>query len=147
MNMTEENFSPEQSLQLIRSMIDKTKQSMSDDSMYFLVWGWITFIACTGQFLLKHVYNYEKHYQVWWIIVVGIIFSTYKGMREGKKQKVRTYIDDSMRYLWIGMGIGFFVLSMILSKIGWGSAVFPFFMLLYGLGTFCLLYTSPSPRD
>ena len=134
--MTEENFSPEQSLQLIRSMIDKTKQSISDDSMYFLVWGWITFIACTGQFLLKHVYNYEKHYQVWWLIVVGIIFSTYKGMREGKKQKVRTYIDDSMRYLWIGMGIGFFVLSMILSKIGWGSAVFPFFMLLYGLGTF-----------
>ena len=135
-SMTEENFSPEQSLQLIRSMIDKTKQSISDDSMYFLVWGWITFIACTGQFLLKHVYNYEKHYQVWWLIVVGIIFSTYKGMREGKKQKVRTYIDDSMRYLWIGMGIGFFVLSMILSKIGWGSAVFPFFMLLYGLGTF-----------
>ena len=134
--MTEDNFSPEQSLQLIRSMIDRTKQDMSGNSIYFLVWGWITFIACTGQFVLKHIYNYERHYQVWWLIVVGVIFSIYRGITDDKKQKVRTYIGDSMSYLWIGMGIAFFVLSMILSVIGWGSSVFPFFMLLYGLGTF-----------
>ena len=134
--MAEENFSPEQSLQLIRSMIDKTKQDMSDNSIYFLVWGWITFIACTAQFVLKHIYAYEKHYQVWWLIIVGVVFSVYKGITDDKKQKVRTYIGDSMSYLWIGMGIAFFVLSMILSKVGWGSVVFPFFMLLYGLGTF-----------
>ena len=34
------------------------------------------------------------------------------------------------------MGITFFIVSMILTKIGWGSTVFPFFMVLYGLGTF-----------
>lgn len=45
-------------------------------------------------------------------------------------------MGESMKYLWIGMGISYFVLSMILSKIGWGSAVFPFFIMLYGLGTF-----------
>lgn len=134
--MAEENFSPEQSLHLIRSMIDKTKQDMSDNSIYFLVWGWITFIACTAQFVLQHIYAYEKHYQVWWLVIVGVIFSVYKGITDDKKQKVRTYIGDSMSYLWIGMGIAFFVLSMILTRIGWGSVIFPFFMLLYGLGTF-----------
>ena len=67
--MTEENFSPNKACRLIQSMISKTKQDMSDNSIYFLVWGWITFIACTGQFVLKHIYNYEKHYQVWWLII------------------------------------------------------------------------------
>ncbi len=134
--MKDENFSPQQSLQLIQSMIDKTKQDMSDSSIYFLVWGWITFIACSGQFVLKHIYKYEKHYQVWWLIVIGVVFSIYYSIKEEKTSKVKTYTSDSIKYLWIGMGICYFVLSMILSKVGWNTAVFPFFIMLYGLGTF-----------
>lgn len=134
--MSEEKFSPEQSLQLIHSMISKTKQDMSDNGIYFLVWGWLTFIACLGQFVLKHIYNYEKHYMVWWLIVVGIAFSVIYSIKEEKKRRVRTYISDSLKWLWIGMGISYFVLSMILSKMGWNTTVFPFFIMLYGLGTF-----------
>ncbi len=134
--MKEENLSAEQSLQLIRTMIIKTKQEMSDNTIYFLVWGWITFIACTGQFVLKHIYQYERHYLVWTLILAGIVFSVYKGIKDDKKEKVKTYVGDSMKYLWMGMGISFFVLSMILSKLGWDTIVFPFFILLYGLGTF-----------
>ena len=134
--MAEERFSPEQSLHLIRSIISKTKQDMSDNSIYFLVWGWITFIACTGQFILKHIIKYEQHYQVWWLVIIGIVFSIYAGSKADKIKRVRTYIGDSMKHLWVGMGISYFVLSMILTKIGWGSAVFPFFIMMYGLGTF-----------
>ncbi len=134
--MREEKFTPEQSLELIRSMISKTREDMSDNGIYFLVWGWITFIACVGQFILKNVYKYEHHYIVWSLVIVGIIFSIYQGMKDGRKQRARTYVGESMKYLWMGMGISFFVLSMILSKLGWGTVVFPFFILLYGLGTF-----------
>lgn len=134
--MQQENFSPEQSLQLIRSMISKTKQDMSDNSIYFLVWGWITFIACAGQFVLKHIVKYEQHYQVWWLIAIGVAFSIYNGIKQGKTQRARTYVGDSMKWLWMGMGMSYFVLSMILTKVGWDSAVFPFFIMLYGLGTF-----------
>jgi hypothetical protein len=134
--MSEENFSPHESLRLIQSMITKTKQDISDNSIYFLVWGWITFVACTGQFVLKHIYNYEKHYIVWLLIVVGIVFSIWYSNKEQKTRKVKTYVGDSIKYLWIGMGIAYFVLSMILSKLGWDTSVFPFFIMLYGLGTF-----------
>jgi hypothetical protein len=134
--MKEENLSPEQSLQLIQSMISKTKQAMSDNSIYFLVWGWITFIACVGQFILKHIFSYEKHYLVWLLVIVGIIFSIYQGRKEDKTIRVRTYIDESMKPLWGGMAISFFVLGMILTRLGWGTVVFPFFIMLYGLGTF-----------
>jgi hypothetical protein len=134
--MTEENFSPQESLRLIQSMITKTKQDISDKSIYFLVWGWITFIAFTAEFILKHIYQYEKHYQVWWLVVVGVAFSVWYGKKEGKNRTVQTYIGDSIKYLWIGMGIAYFVLSMILSRSGWDKTVFPFYILLYGLGTF-----------
>lgn len=88
--MAEEKFSPEQSLQVIQSMINKTKLDMSDNSIYFLIWGWITLIACTGQFILKHFVKYEKHYMVWLLILVGIAFSIYNGIKESKTQKVKT---------------------------------------------------------
>lgn len=134
--MTDQNFSPQESIRLIQSMITKTKQDISDNSIYFLVWGWISFIACTGQFVLKHLMDYERHYLVWWLVVPGIIFSIWQGYRDGKKQVVSTYIGESIKSLWLGMGICYFVLSMILTKMGWDTVVFPFFIMLYGLGTF-----------
>jgi hypothetical protein len=134
--MTEENFSPQESLRLIQSMISKTKQDISDSSIHFLVWGWITFIACIGQFVLKNIYHYDKHYLVWLLSIIGIIFSNWYNFKEEKARKVKTYIGESIKHLWIGMAIAYFVLSVILTKIGWNTQVFPFFILLYGLGTF-----------
>lgn len=134
--MTEENFSPQESLRLIQSMINKTKQDISDSSIHFLVWGWITFIACTGQFVLKNIFNYEKHYLVWLLSIVGIIFSNWYSFKEEKTRKIKTYVGDSIKHLWIGMAIAYFVLSILFTKIGWNTQVFPFFILLYGLGAF-----------
>lgn len=134
--MTKENFTPEQSLQLIQTMISKTKQNMSDNSIYFLVWGWLTFIACTGQFVLKNIFQYEKHYMVWTVIIIGVAFSIYQGRKEDTSIKAKTYVDENMKHLWAGMAISFFVLGMILTRLGWGTVIFPFFIMLYGLGTF-----------
>jgi hypothetical protein len=134
--MPEEIFSPQESLQLIQSMIAKTRKNMSDNSKHFLLWGWITFICCTGQFILKNLMNYENHYLVWLLILPAAAISAYFGIKDGKKKEATTYIGDSMKYLWMGMGISYFVLSMILSRMGWNTNIFPFFILLYGLGTF-----------
>jgi len=134
--MQEENFSPQDSLELIRSMIRKTQKDMGDNSSHFLLWGWVTFVACISQFVLKHIFDYEKHYLVWLVIFPAMIIAAWLGIRDHKKQKASTYIGDSMKYLWMGMGISYFVLSAIFSRMGWGNQVFPFFMLLYGLGTF-----------
>jgi hypothetical protein len=135
--MAEEKFSPEQSLQLIQSMISKTKQSMSDNSIYFLVWGWLTFIACIGQFVLKHIYDYEKHYMVWLLLVIGIVFTVYQGIKDEKKVTARTYVDESMKNLWMGMGICFVVqAAMVFFNLSLGVTILPFYIMLYGLGTF-----------
>jgi apolipoprotein N-acyltransferase len=48
-----------------------------------------------------------------------------------------TYVGDSMKYLWIGIGISFFVLSIIISQTpGSWYIAYPFFIMFYGLGTF-----------
>ena len=134
--MAEENFSPQESLQLIQSMIAKTRKDMGDNSIHFLLWGWVTFAACVAQFVLKNICHYQKHYLVWMLVIPTALISAYLGIKESKKREAISYIGDSMKYLWMGMGISYFVLSMLLSRMGWQTNVFPFFILLYGLGTF-----------
>lgn len=134
--MEQENFSPQESLKLIETMIAKTRRDMGDNSSQFLLWGWVTFAGFIGQFILKNVFAYQKHYLVWLVTLPTVFISIYLGNKHQRLQKVNTYLGDSMKYLWMGMGISFFVLSIIFSRMGWSNSVFPFFILFYGMGTF-----------
>lgn len=133
----EENFTPQQSLQLIQSMIGKAKARLSANSIYFLLWGWVTFAAIIGQFLLKVVFQYKHHYLVWFITIPTAILSIVYTGRTHTRRPVKTYVGESMGYVWTGIGISFCVLSVIITNSdgGWAKA-WPFFILFYGLGTF-----------
>jgi predicted permease len=81
--MDQENFSPRQSLELIETMISKAKNSVADSSVYFLLWGWVVFVACITQYILKNVVKYERHDQAWFLVIIGIVGSIYLGIKEG----------------------------------------------------------------
>jgi hypothetical protein len=133
----QENLSPQESLQLIQSMISKAKSNLEENRFYFLLWGWVTFAAIITQFLLKVVVRYQYHYAVWLITIPTAIATMVYISRSASKENVRTYVGESMSHLWTGLGISFFVLSFIItnSKGGWVHA-WPLFILFYGLGTF-----------
>lgn len=131
-----DQLTPIQSIELIQSMISKTKRSLKENSFYFLFWGWLAFGALLVQFLLKAVLHYPHHYLVWLVTIPAVFVTVWYG-RKHERRSARTYLGDSMGQLWMGIGISFFVLSIIISAgpSGWLYA-YPFFILFYGLGTF-----------
>ena len=137
METADPGFSPLQSLQLIQSMIAKTKADLSDNRFYFLLWGWVSFMAILTQFLLKVVLGYKHHYIVWLITIPAVVITIVYSLRRNNKRVVKTFVGESMTYVWTGIGISFFVLSFIITNAegGWINA-WPFFILFYGLGTF-----------
>jgi hypothetical protein len=132
----EDNLSPQQSLHLIAAMIEKTKGQLYENRFYFLLWGWVTFIAIVSQFLLKVVFHYEHHYLVWIVVFPAVILTIIHTSKRNRERRVRTYVGTSMGYLWTGIGISFFILSFIISNSGGWLNAYPFFILFYGLGTF-----------
>ena len=88
--MQNENFSPEDSIRVIQAMIEKTKFTVADNSYYFLLWGWLVFIGCIGQFVLKVLVQYPYHYLIWNITFIGIIFSIYHGVKGRGQKKAKT---------------------------------------------------------
>jgi hypothetical protein len=134
----EDNFSPQQSLQLIQVMIDKAKANISENKFYFLFWGWLTFIAILSQYVLKVLIGYRHHYLVWLVVIPAVIITIVHTSRQNKQRHARTYVGESMGSLWNGIGISFFVMSFIINSKGgegWMNS-YPFFILFYGLGTF-----------
>jgi hypothetical protein len=130
----EKEMSPQESLSLISSMIEKTRHTFSDSSQYFLLWGYAVFLASVAQYIMISV-NYEKSYMAWWIIIPALAVHFVLVARESKREKVSTYISEANGYLWMGIGFCFAVLSLVFAKVGW-QYCFPFYVLFYALGTF-----------
>ena len=135
MKNNENDFSPQESLVLIRSMIETTKNSISDKSHYFLLWGWAVFIGCVLQYYLKVIINYPQHYYAWYITPVALIIFIIFLIRDRKKEQVTTFIDEASKYLWTALGFSFFALGFIFSRMGW-QYCYPIYILLYGVGTY-----------
>lgn len=133
--MEEEKFSAEESLQLIQSMIDKTKNTVADDSFYFLLWGWLVFAACFIQFVLKVIVKSPYHYTAWLLMFVGIIFSIIHGRNENKNRKVKTYVEELLNYLWISIFFSYILFGFIFARYGWENC-YAFYMGLYAIGSF-----------
>ena len=83
----ESNFSPQESLRLIHSMIEKSKANLRDNRFYFLLWGWVTFLAILSQFVLKVVLHYERHYFVWLAVIPAVIITIIYSARKKRKDR------------------------------------------------------------
>jgi hypothetical protein len=128
-------FSPDESLKLIQDMIGKSKAQINDNGYYFLMWGWLVLLSALLQYVLFVWVKVNWHYMAWLLIIPAMVFTIVRSIRQEKKRAVVTYVDESMRALWKGIGISFNAMMAIFFIIGWQQA-YPFFVLAYGTGTF-----------
>lgn len=123
-------------LAYIEEMIATAKGNLSDSSIYFLIWGWLVFIAAVCNYYLLEIQQSVNHWLPWPILMsLGAVISIGVGIKRGKKQTVVTKIDKMVRSLWLGFTITLFVVLGGLGVLG-PKVVYPFFMALYGMGTF-----------
>ena len=131
-----QEFTAEQSLAVIQSMIQKTKEEVASNSFYFLLWGWLVFIAAILHFGLMKFTDFEYPYLVWNLMWIGIIVSIVKGIRESKKARVKTYIGETMKYFGICMAILYSSLAFIFGSFGIWQYSYPIYILIYAAACF-----------
>src|SRR4051794_25044026 len=88
MDTSSKDFSPQESLQLIKSMIDTTKASIGDKSHFFLIWGYATMIGCVIQYYLMVVVQYPRHYYAWFVTPVALLIHVIFLRKDKKEEKV-----------------------------------------------------------
>ena len=132
-------FTPEQSFQLIESMINTAKNRFVENGHMYLVWGWAVFICSIAQFVLLHFLHYDKHYMVWLVAIPVTVYMVYYIRRKHKKITVVTYSDSLVGYVWITFGVVIFLISWVIGIVmGGGYFVYiaPLTLALYGMPVF-----------
>lgn len=134
--MQQENFSPEQSLQLIDTMINKAKNQFSENGFLYLLWGWVILICALGHFMLLQLDITEHPEMIWASTWLVVIFQVIYLSKRKKKEKVKTYSDEIMAYVWISFVVCLFLVGFILGKEKLFVYMYPLFLVLYGIPTF-----------
>jgi hypothetical protein len=133
-NMEEKDFSPEASIALIQAMIGKTKTNISNNSFYYIFWGWLVFTAALVQYIsIKVDYPYGSN--IWLLMPIGAVVTIIYSIKNRRNKIVKTHIDGFLKYLWIGFGLALF-LTLVSMGIHGVKTTYFFLMVLYGLVTF-----------
>lgn len=110
MKTHEENFTPQESLDLITTMIREAKGRVQRNSFYFLLWGWVIVVANAGMYVLT-LLNYDRPYVVWLITIPAWIYSMIRGFRQGRSGGTRSsHLNRVTGTIWLTYGAVIFTL-------------------------------------
>src|SRR4051812_6512110 len=132
--MENQELKPEESLQLIELMIRSAQSNVEDSSFYYLIWGWLVFIAATLQYVLMQM-QYENSFIGWAVFMpLGAVITILYSRKHKSKQGVKTYIDKLMNYVLLAYLISLFIVLFFMSKLQ--LSTYPMVMMVYGIWLF-----------
>lgn len=132
-------FTPTESLQLISDMINSVQKRYSDNGFLYLFWGWLVFFCGVTQFILFHFFEYPYHYMVWMLTWAGLIFQIFYLRKKKSSERVKTYADRIIGYVWLSFAILMFSIFYQLSHMDTKLMILhimPVMLALYGLPVF-----------
>ena len=137
--MEEKNISGQESLEIIRQMIQTAKNEQKDNGIGWIVWGWLLFMAST--FTLINAYTNWMNTFFFWnvfgcITLVLLLYETWIALSGKSKAPVKTYTNELFRKL----NTGFFIsLMLIIFSMNLGVPPTRGFALLLGLYGFWII--------
>lgn len=155
MSKTEQQLTEKESLALIARMISRAKDSYHATGIGAIMWG-IVIAICALVKLSEIQFDYRLPFDIYLLTLIAIVPQVFISIRERKEQRVKSYDDTYMDYIWLGFGICIFILVYIMNMVYAGFApmsvnykelggklpfrfseyVSSFFLMLYGLPTF-----------
>ncbi|HEX5003363.1 MAG TPA: hypothetical protein VFW78_12780 [Bacteroidia bacterium] len=127
-------LSGQESIELISRMISTVQNDIQDNSFHYLLWGWLVLVASAGHYLLMQL-GYMNPWITWVILMpLGGIASMVYGRTQNKQQKIKTYMDDIMKYVMIAFMVSLFTVLLFMSKLG--LSTYPMVLLVYGIWLF-----------
>jgi hypothetical protein len=132
--MEEKEINPQESLDIITKMVDRAKQNYSADSFYYIMWGWLVFVAALLSYFLSPILKGNIGL-IWLLMPLGGVVSFIYGYKNNKIQKIKTHVETSINNVWLTLGLAF-ISVMIATALGQMFDFLPVFILLYGIGIF-----------
>jgi hypothetical protein len=132
--MEDKEFSYEESIRLIDSMIKKAKRSYVTKGLASIVWGMLI-IVCSLVTWAQIQLSFDIGFDIWLLLFFAIIPQIYFSVKEKRQRKFESLEGESISYVWTAFGVAIFIVSFYNSRYGSNESS-TLFMVLYGIPTF-----------
>jgi hypothetical protein len=133
METIEKKLTAEESILYIQQMITNAKTTMYDNSIHYLLWGWLSFIASLGNYFLLKTEVGQYSYLIWILLpLIGIPLSIYK--QKKNTDKTETHLGFFIKNLWTGFGITSAIMFVLIYLVNF--QIIMMFLLLFGTALF-----------
>lgn len=134
----EEQFNPQQSLQLIEGMINKAKNRFAENGFLYLLWGWVIFICSTGHFLLLKfpIKVIKQPEMIWMLTWLAVIFQIIYLSKKSKQETAKTYTDEIIIFIWVTFGVCLGIATFLTGRNDTWQSMYQIILMLYGIPTF-----------
>lgn len=129
----EKQLNEKESLDIIMNMINKVKADLEDNSFYFLLWGWLVFAASMGNYILIMI-DYPQNYLPWMLMPLGAVITVVYSMKQQKHQRIKTYVDEFMKYVLIAFLTTLCITLFMMQKLELNT--YPVLLMIYGIWLF-----------
>lgn len=132
------NLSPQDSIMLIQSMINKVQNRFVESGFLYLLWGWVVFLCSLIQFVILKLHLPVNGYggAIWLSLIVVVVYQVFYLIKVEKKKRATTYFDEMIKYVWMTFGICMGVVSFLFFKFNLLQVIYPFILMMYGIPTF-----------
>jgi hypothetical protein len=130
----EHTMTEQESLAVIKEMINRSRTNFKDQSFFYLMWGWLVVASLIVEAYLFNIGS-PLHPIVWPIMGIGGgIASGIYGKKQGEKAGYSTPIDRIMMFVWVGFVIYLFLVLLNAPKFGTfiSGGILKFKPLIYG---------------
>lgn len=110
MEYKDKEINHEESLAIIKAVIQNTQGHFQQSGFYYIFWGWILILANLAHFAILKYTDYPYPYIVWLISIPAWIITIVYSIRQGKNARVVTHLDRIMGAVWMSYGISIFIL-------------------------------------
>ena len=132
-DMEEKQLSGQESLALINQMISKAKNEITDNGFGWLLWGGMIFLASISTYLVYELDLAVNPFIGWNVFgLIAIPLLVYDLIRQKRKLRARTYIDDLLFMFDIGFTICIFVIIISMNISVNPNEGFGYFLMVYG---------------
>jgi len=129
----DEKITPEESLLLIAKTIEETKKRFMENGHIMILWGVLTFIVFSSQYIFSLTGLYKKFDIIWTVILfpLGAIYS-FIYIRKKMKNLPATLLTRVMGTMGWAMGLNLMILGFLFGR-QLGDALAPVFLILLAL--------------
>jgi len=155
MENEEKLMTGEESLRVITDMINKTRVSITQASFHLLLWGWLIFACSLSEFLFRKFTDWASPWNVWLLVIPGVLVSLIYGFVKGRRQRVYTYATSIYVWTWMAFfaaavvffvifpletgGVGKYMLLLAAIPLFISGAVLKFRPMIWGAASFWVL--------